>query len=224
MRTPYGHAAVKRKNTFSYPVPQTGKTAIGDIREGVKKQSVPSRNISAPNITAFCAVCERRTGIFSAGIKNLGDVKMQKFNLKRILSCLICIVLIAAAALTASGCGDKANQSSAPGQSQSGETVKKLGNGAVQFNFTVTDKDGKDTEFVIATDKKTLGDALLELNLIAGDESEYGLYVKTVNGITLDYDKDKLYWALYIDGAYAQTGVDSTEIEAGKTYTFKAEK
>ena len=69
-----------------------------------------------------------------------------------------------------------------------------------------------------------MGEALLDKGLIAGDDSEYGLYVKTVNGVTLDYDKDGMYWAFYINGEYAQTGVDSTDITAGAEYAFKAEK
>ncbi|MBQ2923597.1 MAG: DUF4430 domain-containing protein, partial [Tyzzerella sp.] len=52
----------------------------------------------------------------------------------------------------------------------------------------------------------------------------YGLYVKTVNGTTLDYDKDGMYWSFYINGDYAMTGVDVTEIKAGEKYSFKAEK
>ena len=46
---------------------------------------------------------------------------------------------------------------------------------------------------------------------------------KTVNGVTVDYDTDGKYWAFYVDGEYAATGVDSTDITAGATYTFKAE-
>ena len=49
------------------------------------------------------------------------------------------------------------------------------------------------------------------------------IYVKTVNGVTLDYDKDGKYWAFYVNGEYAQTGVDSTDITAGAEYSFKAE-
>ena len=77
--------------------------------------------------------------------------------------------------------------------------------------------------FEVHTDKATVGEALLELNFIAGDDSEYGLYVKTVNGITADYDKDGVYWAFYINGEYAQTGVDSTNIAEGDSYSFKVE-
>ena len=54
-------------------------------------------------------------------------------------------------------------------------------------------------------------------------QSEYGLYIKTVNGITLDWDKDAMYWAFYIDGEYAMTGVDTTKAEAGAIYMLKPE-
>ena len=93
-----------------------------------------------------------------------------------------------------------------------------MGEGATSFYLTVKDVDGTVTKFQINTDATTVGEALLALELIAGDESDYGLYVKVVNGITADYDVDKSYWAFYIDGEYAQTGVDATDIVAGTTY------
>ena len=99
-----------------------------------------------------------------------------------------------------------------------------LGEGKTQFNFTVVDKDGKETAFEIHTDKATVGEALLELGLIEGEEGAYGLYVKKVNGITADYDVDQTYWAFYVNGEYGMTGVDVTNIEAGATYSFKVEK
>lgn len=72
--------------------------------------------------------------------------------------------------------------------------------------------------FTINTDKTTLGDALLEHELISGEEGQYGLYVKVVNGITADYDVDQSYWAFYKNGEYMMTGVDSTEIADGEHY------
>lgn len=50
----------------------------------------------------------------------------------------------------------------------------------------------------------TVGKALLDQGVIAGEDSSYGLYVKTVNGTTLDYDTDGMYWAFYINGEYAR--------------------
>jgi hypothetical protein len=99
-----------------------------------------------------------------------------------------------------------------------------LGEGQTKFMFSVFDKDGNERKFEIHTDKKTVGEALLDVDMIAGDKGEYGLYVKTVNGITADYDVDKTYWAFYVDGEYATSGVDTTNIEEGKTYSFKIEK
>ena len=138
------------------------------------------------------------------------------------------MVLIAAMALITSGCnGNKT--SSDPDVSGSSTPVSQteatvLGEGETQFSFTVTDGDGKETAYLINTDKKTVGDALLELELIAGDQGDYGLYVKTVNGITVDYDTDGAYWAFYVDGEYATSGVDTTKITKGATYSFKVEK
>ena len=111
--------------------------------------------------------------------------------------------------------------------SQSADTasdVEVLGEGETVFTFIVTDADGNDTQFEIHTDRKTVGEALSELGLIAGEDSEYGLYVKTVNGITADYDKDGTYWAFYVNDDYASTGVDSTAIQAGDSYAFKVSK
>ena len=46
--------------------------------------------------------------------------------------------------------------------------------------------------------------------------------VETVCGETLDYNTDHMYWAFYIDGEYAMTGVDSTPAENGRTYRLEA--
>ena len=98
-----------------------------------------------------------------------------------------------------------------------------VGEGKTAFTVEVVQLDGTSIKFTVNTDKATVGEALLDLGIVAGDTTEYGLYIKTVNGVTLDYDADGAYWAFYINGEYASTGVDSTNIEAGATYTLKAE-
>ena len=91
------------------------------------------------------------------------------------------------------------------------------------FSVIVTDLEGKDTTFQYTSNKTTVGEALVEEGLIKGHTTEYGLYVDEVNGIALDWNKDGKYWAFYINGEYAMTGVDSTEITNGATYAFKPE-
>ena len=159
---------------------------------------------------------------------------MKQTNAKKLLSFILCMVLIAAMALIASGCNANKNDpadSTAETSTDAGTStetpksdVTKLGEGQTTFNFTVVDKDGGETKFEIKTDKTLVGEALQELNLIEGEPGAYGLYVKKVNGITADYDVDKTYWAFYVNGEYAVSGVDTTTIEAGATYTFKVEK
>lgn len=98
-----------------------------------------------------------------------------------------------------------------------------LGEGELSFTLEVIGLSGDKRTFTVNTDETTVGAALLSLGVIAGEEGSYGLYVKTVGGETADYDKDGKYWAFYIDGEYATTGVDQTEAEEGAVYTFKVE-
>ena len=98
-----------------------------------------------------------------------------------------------------------------------------LGEGAKTAVVEVKAGDQKVT-FTIKTDKDTVGAALLEHGLIAGDQGAYGLYVKTVNGMLADYDVNQSYWAFYINGEMAMTGVDGTEIVEGAVYTLEYTK
>ena len=148
---------------------------------------------------------------------------MKKTNIKSMLSFFVCMVLFAAMALFTIGCNDNST-SSDPTDTILNETdIRELGDGATQVSFTVVDQNGKEAHFIIHTDKTILSDALLEHDLIAGEDSEYGLYVKTVNGTTLDYNKDGKYWAFYVNDAYATKGVEKTEIDDSAKYCFKAE-
>ena len=162
---------------------------------------------------------------------------MRFMNNKKLKSLLFCMMLIVAMAFTTVGCNKKESasedtttvvletqESETEAQETETSAAEVLGEGETMFLFTVVDKDGNETNFEIHTDKEIVGEALLDLELIAGDDGEFGLYVKTVNGITADYDVDQTYWAFYVDGEYAMTGVDATNIEEGKTYSFKVEK
>lgn len=154
-------------------------------------------------------------------------MKMTRF--KKTLSLFLCIVLIAAIALFTAGCNDNNDTGSntttnATTEAPKTPEVTTVGEGEKSFSFTVTDIDGNSTEFKVFTDKAKVGEALLDLKLIEGEEGQYGLYVKKVNGITADYDIDQTYWAFYIDGEYAMTGVDLTDIVEGSSYAFVQSK
>lgn len=148
----------------------------------------------------------RETGF--SGIYKKENASMKHMNCHKIVSVMLCIVLIAALALTITACGSK-------------ETA--TGSASISYTVITVDLDGKETTYNITTNQKMVGDELLAQGIIAGEESDYGLYIHTVDGITLDWDKDGKYWAFYINGEYAMTGVDMTEAEDGATYTLKPE-
>ncbi len=94
-----------------------------------------------------------------------------------------------------------------------------VGQGEKTFTLGVTIED-KTVTLTVNTDADTVGAALLENGIIAGEDGAYGLYVKTVNGVLADYDVDGSYWSFYIDGEYAMSGVDSTDIVEGTAYSL----
>jgi outer membrane lipopolysaccharide assembly protein LptE/RlpB len=95
----------------------------------------------------------------------------------------------------------------------------ELGEGSKTLVVRVEVEENSVT-FTIHTDAETVGQALLDLGLIAGEESQYGLYIKQVNGMTADYDIDQTYWAFYINGEYGMTGVDTTPIFESEVYSL----
>ena len=92
-----------------------------------------------------------------------------------------------------------------------------LGEGSKTITVEVTAEE-KTVVFTVKTDAATVGEALMGVNLLAGEEGAYGLYIKSVNGIVADYDVDQTYWAFNIGGEYAMTGVDQTELVDGTVY------
>ena len=144
---------------------------------------------------------------------------MKNNSKKRLLSLLLVFVLIAAAALT--GCSGAPTETTAPTAPDG--AVTELGEGSKTFELTVEDKEGVIHSYRIHTDEEMVGFALIEHELIEGEEGPYGMYIKSVLGQTLDYETDGMYWAFYVNGEYALTGVDQTPIQADTAYLLKAE-
>lgn len=140
---------------------------------------------------------------------------------RRSLMCLLLVLLLAAAALT--GCAqqnetDPKTDTQALQSTEAAEKPEELGSGAVDFYLDVTLSETEARHFLIHTDAETVGAALNELNLVGGKD---GLY-NTVCGKTLDWNADHMYWAFYVDGAYASAGMDDTPVVAGSRYALTA--
>ena len=131
-------------------------------------------------------------------------------------------VLLLALLLTCAACNATSKASDANGDVWANATYQAdttFGTGASTVQVEVQ-ADDKAVTFTLKTDKTTLADALLEHDLIAGEQGDYGLYVKVVNGITADYDADGHYWSLCKNGGAVMTGADTTEIKDGEHYEF----
>lgn len=136
--------------------------------------------------------------------------------MKKIMQTTLSVALVILCLFALAACGNTADDTNLWANATYTEDTS-LGEGAKTVVVEVK-ADEKTVTFTIKTDKETVGAALQEHNLLDGDESEFGLYVKKVNGITADYDVDQSYWAFYINGEYAMSGVDTTEITEGVTY------
>ena len=104
----------------------------------------------------------------------------------------------------------------APAEGESAAPAKAEAD-EVTITVSVTHADGSEKEFVITTEALNLREALEQENLVQGDESEYGLFVTTVDGEGTDSDKQE-WWCFTKGGEMMMTGVDDTLIADGDHY------
>ena len=98
--------------------------------------------------------------------------------------------------------------------------------GAKTITIQVVDDQQNMTVYETHTDAEYLRQAMEETKVLTfiGTEGSYGLMLNTINGVTADYDKDKTYWAFYVNDEYGTSGVDTTVIEEGAVYSFRIAK
>ena len=145
---------------------------------------------------------------------------MNKKIIRIFMSVLLVLVVVAAAAFSFASCGaDEAKD-----QNDAADDTAVNDAGEKVITVDVVDGDGNVTTFTITTEEEFLRGALEQEQLIEGEESAYGLYVKYVNGIRADYDKDGAYWALSKDGEALMSGVDTTPIEDGDHFELTYSK
>ena len=164
-----------------------------------------------------------------------------RYKIPKQILCMMLSVLLAAAVSGLSGCTSdgttpeqsdvianvptlQVHETAVPSLSpQTASEISEALAKVVEFTLEVTGADGITESRIISTDRQTVGEALLSYGLIDGEDGPYGLYIKTVLGETHDYDTDGYYWAFYIDGEYAMTGADSTQIVPESVYALRAE-
>ena len=149
-------------------------------------------------------------------------MKKQTFMIR--LSLVLTLLLLVAAVMI--GCGEQTFSAETTGASdvQPAPDAEPIGEGQYTFAFSAIFADGSAKRYAVSTDCETVGAALLELELIAGEEGPFGLYVKSVCGVVADYDLDGTYWSLYTDGEMSTVGVDSLMSADAKDVEFRVSK
>ena len=98
-----------------------------------------------------------------------------------------------------------------------GNSNKPAAAGSKTITVRIITGESETVTKTIQTDAEFLRGALEQENLVQGDESEFGLFVKTVNGVTVD-EAQQQWWCFTKGGETVNTGVDDTPIADGDTF------
>ena len=94
--------------------------------------------------------------------------------------------------------------------------------GSKAITIEVSDQDAEKTSYELKTDAEYLRQAMEEADglTFSGQESDYGLMVDTVNGLTADYNADGAYWSFYVNGEYCNYGIDTQPVADGDVFSI----
>ena len=98
-----------------------------------------------------------------------------------------------------------------------GCSVTEAQTGAKTITVDINMPDSTTDTVTIKTDAAYLRGALEQEKLVQGEESQYGLFVKTVNGYTVD-DSRQEWWCFTKGGETLFTGIDDTPIADGDKF------
>lgn len=124
-----------------------------------------------------------------------------KTNQNKVLSLVLALMMLFSMAACNNANTDEGKTTKQPQTSQFAKTI----------TVEVVKADKTKKSFTINTDEDFLRGALEQEKLVSGTESEYGLFIKTVDGYTVDDSKQE-WWCITKGGETVNTGVDSTPI------------
>lgn len=98
--------------------------------------------------------------------------------------------------------------------------------GSKSVAVTVIDDEGKESQYFVNTQAEFLKQVLDELSeqdfTYSGEEGQYGLYIDTVNGVTVD--NKSAYWGFYVNGQYCNYGVEKQPVADGDAFEIVYEE
>lgn len=103
-------------------------------------------------------------------------------------------------------------------------TAKEFGEGATTFSLYVTDLDKNITEYIIHTDKRTVGAAIRALELaVYEDLPHLGNHPVIFDGITTNLAEKRTYWGFYVNRKYMTASPDEVLILTDTIYELRVE-
>lgn len=100
-------------------------------------------------------------------------------------------------------------------------TRPQTSQGAKEFTVEVVHADGSSKTFTYHTDEEFLGTVLEAEGLIKGEMGPYGLTIFEVDGERAVWEENGAYWAIFVNGEYGMTGVDTTPVNDGDTFKLE---
>lgn len=97
------------------------------------------------------------------------------------------------------------------------DTTEKIGTGAKAVTVKVVDDKQNTITILVHTDAQFLRGVLEEAGLVAATEDSY---IKTVAGITADYDRDESWWCILLGENMTQLGASEQPVQDGEVYTL----
>lgn len=132
---------------------------------------------------------------------------------------LICVLLLSLLLAAFAGCTDEPASSADDTSAATTDTSSETPEQKISITVKVVHGDGSQKSFVIETSEKTLLGALMQENLVEGDDSSpTGFYITTVDGETADYSANQSWWCLSSNGEMLMTGAGTTMISDGQNY------
>ena len=100
-------------------------------------------------------------------------------------------------------------------------TRPETSQGSKAFTVEVVHADGSVKTFEYRTDEEYLGTVLEAEGLIKGEMGPYGLEIHEVDGERAVWAENSAYWAIYVNGEYGMTGVDTTPVNDGDVFKLE---
>ena len=91
--------------------------------------------------------------------------------------------------------------------------------GSKAVTVKVEHLEGEEKAFSYRTDAEFLRQLLEEAGIASGPETQYGLWIQTVDGETAD-DSKQQWWGYTVNGVFAEYGADQQPVADGDVFVF----